>query len=323
MDLFEEAGQHYLVMTDEFLGWPVLFPMGKDTTAPAIISRYREYFTQVGVPTVVHPDNGRQLVATAVKTFLAKWGATLEPSAPRMPESNGRAEAAVKATKRMVRGATSLGDTGPDPDKMGAALLAYRNQGRYGGRSPAELVFGHLIKEPLSTHRASMEDPRWAKDPEELDRRAESNKEKLRETYDAHARDYEPFPVGTPVAVLQRGANHKPLFRNTGWVTAVKPKHLYQIRQDKGGPIDRHRTHLLRRHVEGFTTGTVAPVFPVAVQAPPPPPQAAPPPQRQQAAPLGRPAPGTAAQSWPLPRAPSTRVRKPNPWVTGKYWVPK
>ena len=74
MDLFEEASQHYLVMTDEFSGWPVLFPMGKDTTAPAIIGRYREYFTQVGVPTVVHPDNGTQLVATAVKTSSPSGG---------------------------------------------------------------------------------------------------------------------------------------------------------------------------------------------------------------------------------------------------------
>ena len=85
MDLFQEAGANYLVLTDEFSGYPVLFPMGSDTTAAAIIGRLRDFFVQAGVPTVLHPDNGRQLVALSVKLFLEEWGVALQPSSPGLP----------------------------------------------------------------------------------------------------------------------------------------------------------------------------------------------------------------------------------------------
>ena len=171
-----------------------------------------------------------------------------------------------------------------------------------------------------------MEDPRWARDPTDLDDRAEDNREKLRENYDAHARDLEPFPRGTPVAVLEKDALGKPLFCNTGVIVAVKPQHCYEVRQDKGGIIVRNRTHLRRRHATGFATGPAtlprAPRAPPA--APPPPPAAAPLPPEALA---GRPLPATAVprpnQARPPPRAPSTRNKKPNPWVTGTYWAAK
>ena len=209
---------------------------------------------------------------------------------------------------------------------MAAGVLAFVNTRRYGGRSPAELVYGHWVREPLPVHRASLEDPRWAKDPVDLDIRAEVTKEKLRETYDEHARDLEPLPIGTPVSVLERDANGKPLFRNTGVVVEVKPKRMYKIKQYKGCHIERNRRHLLRRYLYGVTSGpfvappeedTGAPPRQVVVAPPLPPflPEVVGLPLRPAAVrqPQRRPP--------PPPREQSTRVKKPNPNFVGKGWT--
>ena len=326
MDLFQEAGANYLVMTDEFSGYPVLFPMGRDTTAAAIIGRLRDYFVQAGVPTVLHPDNGRQLVAGSVRAFVEAWGVALQPSSPRLPQSNGRAEAAVKAMKRIVRGATSFGQSHPDPDKVAAGILAFRNTRRYGGQSPSEMVFGHWSKEMLPVHRESLQDPRWAADPEELDQRAEVTRETAAARYNEHSRDLDPFPVGTPVSVEEVDPLGKRTFRRAGVVVAIHPKKMYDIKQVKGGILQRNRVQLRRRYVEGWTSGAV----PAAAETerprtpPPVPPQPpAPTPAQGPQEPLGA-LPSRARAPAALPaRAPSTRIRRPNPWVSGPDWAPR
>jgi transposase InsO family protein len=105
-DFFEVAGRHYLVMTDEFSGCPMLYDVGQDTTAHMVTRCLRQWFVQWGVPTVLRSDNGPQFAATQTQAFLQQWGVTFDPSSPRLPYTNGRAEAAVKAMKRLVRGAT-------------------------------------------------------------------------------------------------------------------------------------------------------------------------------------------------------------------------
>ena len=206
---------------------------------------------------------------------------------------------------------------------MAAGVLAFVNTRRYGGRSPAELVYGHWVREPLPVHRASLEDPRWAKDPVDLDIRAEVTKEKLRETYDEHARDLEPLPIGTPVSVLERDANGKPLFRNTGVVVEVKPKRMYKIKQDKGGYIERNRRHLLRRYLYGVTSGQFVAPSEEEVGAPPGQVAGAPLPVPQQLPGVIPPAEVHQRQRRPPPppREPSTRVKKPNPNLMGKDWT--
>jgi transposase InsO family protein len=208
-DFFEEAGQHYLVITDEYSGCPMLYCVGQDTTAGMVVKCLRQLFVQWEVPTVLRSDNGPQFAAAQTQTFLQKWGVTFEPSSPRLPRTNGRAEAAVKAMKRLVRGATPFGSNKPDENEIAEGLLAFRNTSRYGGRSPAELAFGRRAREALPMHWQSLEDPRWAADVRELDDTATARRERLAHHYEATAKPLEPFPVGALVAVEGEGNNGK------------------------------------------------------------------------------------------------------------------
>jgi transposase InsO family protein len=320
-DFFEVAGRHYLVMTDEFSGCPMLYDVGQDTTANMVTRCLRQWFVQWGVPTVLRSDNGPQFVAAQTQAFLRQWGVTFDPSSPRLPYTNGRAEAAVKAMKRLVRGATPFSAQRPDEDAIAAGLLAFRNTPRYGGRSPAELAFGRRSGEGLPTHWHSIEDPRWAADVRELDERAQERREQLGRHYESTTRPLEPFPPGTPVAVQEHGNNGKTSWPIRAIVSEVWPKHQYVVRMENGRTLVRNRVQLARRYIYGTAQSEgeqgqpgpdvpglpqPPPVLPAPVMPPPPPPST-------------RSRRGRSTSAGP-PRS-SSRPRKPNPLFTGGVWT--
>eukprot|EP00094_Tigriopus_californicus_P007863 TCALIF_07569-PA protein Name:"Similar to pol Retrovirus-related Pol polyprotein from transposon 297 (Drosophila melanogaster)" AED:0.15 eAED:0.19 QI:0/0/0/0.75/0.33/0/4/0/526 len=124
-----------MVTTDEFAGWPSLAHI-HNMTSHTLINSFHTIFLATGVPNTLQQDNAPQFVSHQFRTFLAEWGRLLEPSSPLLSRSNGRAEAAVEAMKKLVLGALH------DPDAISYGILAFRKTPRYGGQSPAELIFG-------------------------------------------------------------------------------------------------------------------------------------------------------------------------------------
>ena len=75
------------------------------------------------------------------KDFCSRWGIEQRISSAYFPQSNKRAEVAVKHAKRMVR--DSLGPGGTDTDALARAILAHRNTpDQLTGLSPAQDIFG-------------------------------------------------------------------------------------------------------------------------------------------------------------------------------------
>ena len=68
-DLCSKNG-HYLVMVDQFNGWPqvVAFP-DENTTTHRLINAFRQFFTNVGAPVKIWTDNGWQFVAAEFQKF--------------------------------------------------------------------------------------------------------------------------------------------------------------------------------------------------------------------------------------------------------------
>ena len=81
------------------------------------------------------------------------WGIRHRQSSAMNPHSNTRAELGVKSMKRLIR--NNVGVEGAfDTVKMGRALLQYRNTpDRDTGRSPAQAVFGRMIRDFLPVLR--------------------------------------------------------------------------------------------------------------------------------------------------------------------------
>ena len=90
-------------------------------------------------------------------------------SIPTYAQSNGHAEASVKAVKHLVLKAAPSGDLASEEFLQG--LLELRNTPDATGFSPAQVVFGHQLRTLVAARRFSFQ-PRWAAAMEARDRQA-------------------------------------------------------------------------------------------------------------------------------------------------------
>ena len=77
-------------------------------------------------------------------------GITSRQSSAYYPQSNGRAEAAVKSMKRCLDGNTDARNGGLDNEKVARAIMAHRNTPcQVTGVSPAEMLYGYRLRDHL------------------------------------------------------------------------------------------------------------------------------------------------------------------------------
>ena len=102
-------------------------PVGSSAAgAKGLIKCLRSYFGGKGVPRTVSSDGGTEFTAAPTKAFLRRWGVEHRVSSAYFPQSNGRAEVAVKAAKRMMM--DSVKESGSiDTDGFLRALLTHHN----------------------------------------------------------------------------------------------------------------------------------------------------------------------------------------------------
>ena len=78
--------------------------------AKGLIAHLQTMFTTFGVLNNLSSDGGPQISASATDDFLSLWGVYHRESAAYHPQSNGRAEVAVKKAKRLLK--TRIGPNG-------------------------------------------------------------------------------------------------------------------------------------------------------------------------------------------------------------------
>ena len=71
----------------------------------ALIKRFCGTF---GVPVEFSNDGGPEFKAAETQDFFKRWGIKCRMSSAYLPESNGRAELAVKSMKRLLGNCTGL-----------------------------------------------------------------------------------------------------------------------------------------------------------------------------------------------------------------------
>ena len=147
-------------------------------------------FSRYGVPDVLVSDNRPQFSSSEFATFATKWHTT---SSPHYPQSNGKAENAVKTVKRLF---TKCRETGQSEF---LALLDWRNTPSEGiGTSPSQRFLGRRCKTLLPIS-GSLLKPRY---PVEEDAQAiNSQKERQQYYYDQHVKPLKPLKVGDAVRV--------------------------------------------------------------------------------------------------------------------------
>ena len=104
-DYFSEKGYYYLVAGDRLSGWVEVFATPHNSSksgARGLMSMLRVLFRTFGVPSVMSSDGGPEFKAYETQEFLRRWDVHHRRSSACYPQSNGRAEVAVKKSKRLL-----------------------------------------------------------------------------------------------------------------------------------------------------------------------------------------------------------------------------
>ena len=182
-------------------------------------------------------DGGPNLDSREFLDFMKKWGIDRRLSSAYYPQSNGRAEAAVKTAKRITR--EHLGDN----DKIARALLAYRNTPLKGCEaSPAQLMLGRNIRDfvpaPSSGYRVSS---KWAHFLRQREVAILKNNAKVVQQTE-HRLSLGDLTVGTEVR-CQNTRNNE--WDRVGTIVECCGFRQYQVRMHGSGRIAlRNRIHL-------------------------------------------------------------------------------
>ena len=103
-DFFDYGGHHYLAVGGRLSSWVEVFGSKAGTTyagATGLIRHLRSFFATFGVPAELSSDGGPEFVVGSTETFLRTWGVKHRISSAYFPQSDGRAEVAVKTAKRL------------------------------------------------------------------------------------------------------------------------------------------------------------------------------------------------------------------------------
>merc|ERR1712215_343059 len=109
----------------------------------------RDYFSCYGIPVSATTDGASVFVSKLLEDFFDRWGVVHRVATAYHPRANKRSEVGVKSAKRLVRG--NMGQDGsPHTDQFVRALLAHRNTPcPISGLSPAQILFGRVLRDFL------------------------------------------------------------------------------------------------------------------------------------------------------------------------------
>ena len=139
-DIFELGPQQFLIMVDY---WSNYFEVQelKRITSASVIHALKVQFARHAIPEVLVTDNGTQFSSSEFANFAETWRFEHKTSSPRYPQSNGKAENAVKVCKALLKKARA-----DNKDPL-LAFLDWRNTPLEGlGTSPVQRLMGRRTR---------------------------------------------------------------------------------------------------------------------------------------------------------------------------------
>ena len=203
------------------------------TTTRAVCKALKILFARYGVPDTLVTDNGPQFSSAEFVTFTKVWSFEHCTSSPHYPQSNGKAENAVKTTKRLF---TKCRESRQSEYR---ALLHWRNTPTEGiGTSPAQRFFGRRCKTLLPMTPTQLE-PQYSTADDA--RALQDQKAKQQLYYDRSVKDLPPIHKDDVVRMCLPG--------QTTWTPAVCMgqccPHSYRVKVD-GREFRRNRRQLIQ-----------------------------------------------------------------------------
>ena len=189
-DLFQLGGREYLILVDYYSRY-IEMALLNSTSAQQVILHLKSMFARHGVPEVVRSDNGPQYSSLEFNKFSTEYNFDHITSSPLHPRSNGEAERAVKTLKLIMK------KTLASNEDMYKGLLAYRATPISNGYSPAELLMGRKLRNPVP-EVSQKRDPQLP-NSKSLRMRENKYRQKMKQNRDKGSRRLKPLWKGQKV----------------------------------------------------------------------------------------------------------------------------
>ena len=232
-DLFFFEDRHYLVYACMLSGYPLVHRWNDSPSSLQVIRKLREYFSVFGIPTILRSDNGPQYSSAEFQAFLKEYHVEWRPSSPHYPQSNGHAEASVKAMKRLCQKIT--GDVN-NPAYL-LALQEFRNTPNASGKSPNQWVFGRSTRSDLPCPETILTSSISDQDVVNFEKR----KIQSQQSYNKTAKELPPLSVGDKVRIQDPQSK---LWNVEGVILAVDNKLRKYVIETFSGNLHRNRSQI-------------------------------------------------------------------------------
>ena len=129
LDIFTYKDAHYLFLVDYLMDL-IDFEKLLNLSSESVIDICKRSFARFGIPDIVQSDNGPQFTSREFDSFIIKWEFSHSTSSSYRAQSNGKAEAAVKTAKRLLKRSTALLEQRNTPTAGMSTSPAQREIGR-------------------------------------------------------------------------------------------------------------------------------------------------------------------------------------------------
>ena len=228
VDLCHLAGHDFLIYADRYSGWVEVARLNGSTFRHIRIELLR-WFMTYGVPGEIATDGGPPFQSAEYANFRRVWDIRRRLSSAYYPQSNGRAEVAVKSMKRTLPGNINPVTGQLDTDAAARAVMTHRNTpAQHTGIAPSVALFGRPLRDLL---------PRLDRQLcQEWQLIADSREDALAKHHlltDTRKEDGTPRD-GRNLPDLQSGdyVGNYPKWHHTGIVTETLPNRQYHVLMD-------------------------------------------------------------------------------------------
>ena len=239
VDFFTMNGSQLIVYADRLSGWVEVAKVSS-TAFPVVRKLMLKWFQTFGVPKEISSDGGPPFNSHDYNEFLKQWGIKKRISSAHYPQSNGRAEAAVKSMKRCI------GDCGSDDDMMTRAIMMHRNTpNRETKISPAEMLFGIKLRDHLPNKFRPLR-KEWRQIQKSVELHNAAKNQQMEESNNSR-RTLLPLDLGDRVSIQNQHGNKPRLWSNTGTIVEVLPDRQYRLLIDGSRRLTLRNRKFLRK----------------------------------------------------------------------------
>ena len=253
-DLMTINNQDYLITVDHYSNfWEIdrLY----NTTSKSVIHKLKMHFSRNGICDEITTDNGPQFASEEFRKFSKEWSLEHKLTSPRHPQSNGRAELAVKSAKNILKKATQT------KQDVYLAILHHRNTPNSQGTSPAQRLMGRRTKTTLPT-KASLLQPQII-NPENEKTKMKAVRAKQQFYYNRNAKDLSELNIGENIDLEKKLDPTKNEWKQGTISNRVKQR-SYEV-DIQGSSYRRNRVHIRKSNMKRTdeSTDEIPPLSPL------------------------------------------------------------